>query len=275
MNSLASPLQNPTSAVIAVTEELPEVFGFRNGNSSVHTSRTMMLAELGELVAGTAADSPKELYWEASIEHNVLGKRTPVTRKRSVERLTELYGLDPAIPIFRIFRQLWQVESAGRPMLAGLCAHARDTLLRKSAGYVLQARTGETMPIESTCRFLEESNPGRFRPTTLLSTAQNIASSWTQCGYLEGRRVKKRRQPVVTPTNATYALLLAYLAGARGQLLFSNFWSRLLDCPTDHLIDLAIEASRRGWMDYRNVGQVTEVRFPQLLTGQEREALHG
>ena len=73
MNSLASPLQNPTSAVIAVTEELPEVFGFRNGNSSVHTSRTMMLAELGEFVAGTAADSPKELYWEPPEELLVLG----------------------------------------------------------------------------------------------------------------------------------------------------------------------------------------------------------
>jgi hypothetical protein len=87
--------------------------------------------------------------------------------------------------------------------------------------------------------------------------------------------MKKRRRPVVTPTNATYALLLAYLAGARGQSLFSGYWSRLLDCPTDHLTDLAIEASRRGWMDYRNVGQVIEVRFPQLLTAQEREALHG
>src|SRR5271157_1865110 len=123
------PLPGPASGVTALTEELPEVFGFRNGNSSVHTSRTMMLAELDQLLAGTAANSPKQSYWEASIEHNVLGKRTPVTRKRSVERLTELYGLDPAIPIFRIFRQLWQAESVGRPMLAGLCAHARDTLL--------------------------------------------------------------------------------------------------------------------------------------------------
>ena len=129
--------------------------------------------------------------------------------------------------------------------------------------------------MDAVCHFLDGSNPARFRPTTLLSTAQNIASSWTQCGYLEGRRMKKRRRPVVTPTNATYALLLAYLAGARGQSLFSGYWSRLLDCPTDHLTDLAIEASRRGWMDYRNVGQVIEVRFPQLLTAQEREALHG
>jgi hypothetical protein len=254
---------------------LPEAFGFRNGVNSVHTSRTMMLGELSHLFASTAKDASHARYWAACTEENILGKKTSVTRKRTVERLTQLYGLDPSIPIFRILRLLWQTSPEARPMLAGLCAHARDPLLRQSADFILQVRPGETVPVDAVRHFLDKSNPGRFRPTTLLSAAQNIASSWTQCGYLEGYRTKKRRRPIVTPTNTTYALLLAYFAGARGQLVFSSYWSRLLDCPTDHLSELAIEASRRGWMDYRSVGQVIEVRFPQLLTAEEREMLHG
>lgn len=255
--------------------DFPEAFGFRQGNSSVHTSRTMMLAELSQLFSVVPQDASTSAYKEAAIEHNVFGKRTPVTRKRTFERLVELYGLDCSIPLFRILRELWESDSLGRPLLAGLCAHARDPLLRQTTPFVLQAKSGESIPIEAVRKFLEESHPGRFRPTTLLSAAQNIASSWKQCGYLDGRRVKKRRRPAVTPVNTAYGLLLAHLAGARGQLLFTSYWAKLLDCPVDHLMDLASEASRRGWIDYRNVGQVVEVRFPHLLTKQEDGELHG
>ena len=76
-------------------------FGFRSGDKGTHTSRTMMLAELSALIAICGPDSGRETYTAAIIEDNALGKTTVSTRKLSAQRLSELYGLDRSIPIFR------------------------------------------------------------------------------------------------------------------------------------------------------------------------------
>lgn len=254
---------------------LPENFGFREGRGSVHTSRTMMLAELASLLGATQANSTRAKYWEACINENVLSKRTPVTRRRTVERLTELYALDPGITVFRILRKLWDADAEARPLLACLCAQARDPLFRSTTDFVLAIKTGELITVDALSHAVEERNPGRFSTKTLRSVAQNIASSWLQSGFFSGHMRKARRRPVATPTTAAYALALAALAGAKGQFLFSSHWVKLLDSPNDVVLDLAREASRRGWIDFRAVGAVVEVKFPHLLTAKEQEALRG
>jgi hypothetical protein len=65
------------------------------------------------------------------------------------------------------------------------------------------------------------------------------------------------------------------LTGARGQFLFTSHWVRLLDSPRDLVLDLAREASRRGWIDFRAAGAVVEVKFPSLFTAKEQEVLRG
>jgi hypothetical protein len=47
----------------------------------------------------------------------------------------------------------------------------------------------------------------------------------------------------------------------------------LLDCSLDKMIELAEDASRRGWITLKRVGQVVEVLFPNLITAQEMEWL--
>jgi hypothetical protein len=69
--------------------------------------------------------------------------------------------------------------------------------------------------------------------------------------------------------------VLGYLAGASGQFLLNTFWTRILDLPADRLRTLAVEASTRGWIKYRQSGSVIEVRFPTLLTPEEENARHG
>jgi len=65
---------------------------------------------------------------------------------------------------------------------------------------------------------LNQKYPARFRPTTLHSTAQNLASSWTQAGFLVGKIKKSRSRPVVTPVVAAFACVLGCLWGSRGRL---------------------------------------------------------
>ena len=117
-----------------------------------------------------------------------------------------------------------------------------------------------------------QAAPGRYNPSTLGKIARNASSSWTQSGHLQGRQVKRRVRPSVTPATVAYALALGYLAGASGQMLLTTFWAKLLDAPKDQLASLAADASARGWIAYRQSGQVIEVRFTNLLTPEEQEA---
>lgn len=68
----------------------------------------------------------------------------------------------------------------------------------------------------------------------------------------------------------SYALFLGYLTGIRGESLFTTEYASLLDCPKAHLIELAEDASRRGWIVFKRIENVIEVQFYNLLTAQER-----
>ena len=65
--------------------------------------------------------------------------------------------------------------------------------------------------------------------------------------------------------SVSYALLLGYLAGSRGQALFQTEYTKLLDCTFDKAIELAEEASRKGWIVFKRVDDVIEVLFPNLI----------
>ena len=106
---------------LASTEDLAAA-GFRCGDKGTQTSRTIMLAEIGELLEAVPASAGREAYGAAIVDENVLGKQTLSTRRLTKQRLSELYGLDPRFPIFRVFRRLWPIDAAGRPLLAMLVA---------------------------------------------------------------------------------------------------------------------------------------------------------
>src|SRR2546421_159222 len=99
---------------------LPVSLGFRNGTSSVHTSRTLMLEELSLLLDKVARDAPADAYIEAIKTGNVLGKPTQATRQLTAQRLGELYALDPDCTLFRLLRHFWPADRTARPMLAFL-----------------------------------------------------------------------------------------------------------------------------------------------------------
>jgi hypothetical protein len=113
-----------------------EAAGLRFGDKGTHTSRTMMLAELSDLLAVVPRDERRPAYAEAIIQENVLGKQTVSNRRLTNQRLGELYGLDPSLPIFRVFLRLWDVEPEARPpALPALCPRSGPSAPGDSTGH--------------------------------------------------------------------------------------------------------------------------------------------
>ncbi len=254
-------------------KSLPPSFGFRSGERGTHGSRSIMLSDLRQLLAATPNGAAYEDYHVAITEQNVLGKSTTSTRFWSWKKLRELYGLDPSLAVFRCFRELWDNDSAGQPMLAILCACARDPLLRSSVSVILRAPMGSTVGPVDFAKAIAEAAPDRFSSVNLKAIGNRICSSWTQSGHLTGGRVRTRTHPMLSPEALCYALVLGRLTGAGGPLLFSTMWATLLEAPRDTLYELAARASQRGWIDLRRAGAVVAVGFSKLLTAEEQEAI--
>lgn len=249
--------------------------GFRFGDKGTHTSRTMMLDELSTLLRATSPEAKRSDYRSLIIEDNCLGKRTVATRKLSDQRLSELYALDGGVLLFRILRQLWQTDEKGRPLLALLLAMARDPLLRLTAPPVLRLRPGEEIWRQALTDALNRGTGARFNEEVLDKIVRNASASWTQSGHLEGRSRKIRKAVGPTPGAVTFALLLGYVLGARGAVLFETLWAKSLDASTDELIFLAMDAKRIGLLDLKAAGGIVEVSLSRLLTEEERRLVHG
>ena len=247
-------------------------FGFRFKKGGVHTARTMMLEDLKLLLSYVnSPDASKTDYLRAIEEDNCLGKRSGRTKKLTAEHLVELYSLDPSITIFRTMKYFWERDTDGQPLLALICAYSRDALLRMSALFIMQYKEGEIVNRETLEVYIEKKFPDRFSKAPLKSLAQTLNSTWPKSGHLIGRAKKVRSRANATPGSVSYALFLGYLTGVRGEELFRTEYACLLDCSIDRSIELAEEASRRGWIVFKRIGDVMEVLFPNLLTEQERE----
>ncbi len=247
-------------------------FGFKPEKGGVHTSRTMMLVELQTLLSCVSnPNSSKTDYIRAIDEDNCLGKRSGRTRKLTARHLIALYALDPSVTVFRALRYFWNRDTQGQPLLALMCAYARDPLLRLSADFILKFDKNEVITRKALEEYIDSKDPGHFSRATLSSTAQNLNSTWTKSGYLIGKAKKTRAKAMATPGSVSYGLFLGYLMGFRGEALFMTNFAHLLDCSLEKAMELAEEASRRGWIVFKRIGNVIDVQFPSILTAEERE----
>lgn len=234
-----------------------------------------MLDELSHLLDAAPGDAARDDYAAAVMEQNCLGKRTAATRKLSLQRMTELYGLDAHVILFRVLRDLWSRHLGSRPLLAMSLALARDPLLRATAGAVIGTPYGHEFARQSMKDALTETVGDRLNEATLDKVIRNASSSWTQSGHFRGRSRKTRTKVDATPAATTYALLLGYAAGRRGRVLFESPWAAILDASPDDLIDVAVDAKRLGLLDLKQSGSMIDVSFPALFTDKERELIHG
>jgi hypothetical protein len=169
--------------------------------------------------------------------------------------------------LFRALRDLWDHDKTGQPLLALLCALARDPVLRASGTVILGSEQGDVLTTTDFEGAIEDKFPGAYKENTRRTTAQKVASSWDQSGHLRqerpGSKILTRAQP--TPASTAYALMLGYLEDTRGRALFDTFWARVLDQPTSRLLDLAAFASQYGMLELRQAGGVVDVGFRELL----------
>ena len=254
------------------TEKSISNFGFIRKKGGAHTARTMMLDELTALLDYVSVENASKATYIAVIEEeNCLAKPSGKSRILTGRHLTALYSLDPKVTLFRALLYFWVRDNNSQPLLALLCSYARDEVLRDSASLILDAVEDEQISREQMVALFEKKYPGRFSPATLKSVAQNVNGSWTRSGHLRGRAKKYRAKPQVSAGAVSYALFIAYLCGFRGLNLFSSEYIKLLDCGRERAQELAEEASRRGWIIFKSIGDVVEVQFPQLLTAEEKE----
>ncbi len=233
--------------------------GLRFGDRGTQSSRTIMLTELTDLLAAVPASASRADYVSAIVQDNTVGKSTVSNRRLTYRRLHELYGLDPALPIFRVLRRLWDVDVPSRPLLALLCALGRDPLLRLTAPTVLALRPGEELVRATLLATLGEGVRERFKAEILDKVARNAASSWTQAGHLAGRMRKTRVLVEPRPGAVAFALWLGSANGRSGGDLLIAPWVQIFDCGQDTLVGVVLKAKQLRLLDARIAGNIVEI----------------
>jgi hypothetical protein len=238
-----------------------------------NTSHTIVIGALAALLEAVPAGATQAAYEHAALEGNVLAKQTEGARRRTFRYLKELYLLRPDALLFRALRDLWDDDQEARPLLAGVCALARDPVFRASSTAIIGTAPGDALTSRELADAVGEHFPTSYRESTLAKIGRNVFSSWEQTGHLadDRRTTKVRKRATCRPANVAYALMLGYIQGVRGRALFETLWAKVLDQPTSHLFDLAFGASQRGLLEFRHGGGVVEVSFHELLRAFEGE----
>ena len=246
------------------SEELPKEYGFLN-EVGAHSSRTMMLKELGILLDSTSVNATFNDLKKRVVEDNILRKASISGRKKTFGFLKQLYSLDPAIPIFRLLRWGWSQNIDEKPILCILCALSRDAALRSSAPYIFSIAEGSSPNKLDLIQILELSFPNQYSQKLLKSMSENLLSSWTQSGHLVGKLKKIRSKPTVGPVSVTYALYLGWLSGIRGRNLLSTPWIEVLNLTDWEIRELLQLASKKGWIKYSESGGMVEITFSKEI----------
>jgi hypothetical protein len=220
----------------------------------------MMLTELRQLLAA-GASTRSDGFRHSVVEDNALGKASVSGRQRTYRYLRELYGLNLAIPSFRGLTRLWSHDEQAQPLIALASALTRDGALRATANRVITAPIGMIVTADQLAEAVRETHPGNYRDSVAHKIGRNAAATWTQSGHLVGHTNKIRARANPRPASVAYALYLASLDDLQGNLLFESLPVRAQDAPIHVLKELAREASRLGWLDYRSIGNVAEIGF--------------
>ena len=229
--------------------------GIKREGGGPHQSKTMMLADLAMVLESGAARRAAE----AIVHENLLGKPSVRAREGALVRLRQLYGLGENFPVSIVMQRLWERDPPGRPMLALLCALARDPTLRDGSAAVFDALLGERVRWPAIAATFEAQHPGRLGEKMSKSLAQHAASTWTQAGFLRGTVRKERVRAQATPAAAAYAALIAGFCGFGGMRLIESRWLDVLDRPVEDRIALLRQAEGLGLTRIRSVGDVFDI----------------
>ncbi len=231
-----------------------------NRIQTIHTSRTMMFNELSALIDHQVFDE------KSIVEMNILGKLSTKGIHNTLNYLSRLYDFKEANQLWKVFLYLWNMaEESDKRIMTLLYALYKDELLRVSLPVMLNAKPGKKVEPKAVQDAIGKAYPGRYAPTTSISAAQNILSSWKQAGYIEGK-VKNIRVAVKPDAPAVlFALFLGYKEGKVGEDLLQTTWVYTLEISQEQLHELLAQASLRDLIGYRKAGGITIIQFEPLL----------
>jgi hypothetical protein len=225
---------------------------------TIHTSRTIMFAELSEVMSFEGKGSD----YLAIMEDNVFNKRTESNKKKTIRYLTQLYGFNRNDDPFKAFEEYWyKAKEESRPLLAFVYALSRDYLLQESVAFVKAVPYENKANIEGFDHNISRQHPDRFSPKTLRSVAQNIASSWKQAGFIEGKMKNIRKENTPDYLVVAFALLLAYLQGLRGDFMLEDICVKSLDVEKETLFNLIKTAADYDLLQYNHSGSTMVITF--------------
>lgn len=201
-----------------------------------------------------------------SLNSNVYGKKSADGVRRTGAFLKRLYGFDMKYPLFLAFKYFWNnSEASDKSILAIVYAINHDDLLAESVQVLQNTKPGAKAAIGSFEERIEKYHPNQYSPNTRRSLAQNIASSWKQAGFINGKVKNIRVQPEISYYVACFAFLLAYLKSERGDFIWNSIGVTALCLSESKLRNLAVECAKRDLMQYQYSGSVTAISFIPLL----------
>lgn len=229
---------------------------------SIHQARTIMFSEL-EKVMDFSVDN--DTFFD-SLENNVFGKKSSDGVRQTGQFLRKLYGFDVNNPQFAAFKYFWKItESDDKKHLAFLYAVTQDDYLAESIPVLQKVKPGHKVSVELFEELIGKYHPNKYSPNTRKSMAQNIASSWKQAGFIEGKVRNIRVEPEIGYKVACFAFLLAYLQGDRGDYIWNSIPVKSLNLPESRLRELAAECAKYDLMQYNHAGSITSIGFKTLL----------
>ncbi len=229
---------------------------------SIHGARTLMYSELEKIMTFSLETGQ---YLDAMAD-NVFGKKSSDGIKQTKGFLKRLYGFDENNPSFVAFKYFWKISEANeKPLIAFVYAVNQDDLLAESVQVLQSVKLGDKATIERFEEVIEKYHPNQYSANTRRSMAQNIASSWKQAGFIEGKVKNIRVQPEITYRVACFAFLLAYLNGDRGDFIWGSTCVNAFCLYESKLRALAIECAKKDLMQYQYAGNVTAINFTNLL----------
>lgn len=227
---------------------------------SIHTSRTMMFKELNALINHQVFDE------DHIVEMNILGKVSRSGIEKTLNFLSRLYHFNEESQLWNVFLYLWRMaEESDRRIMTLLYAQYKDDLLRLSTPIVLNTPKGKKVAPKAIQEAVNKAYPERFAPTTSLSAAQNIASSWKQAGYIEGKIRSIRVSVEPNMPAVLFALYLGYHDGLIGEELLKTTWIDTLELSQNQLHEHLTQASIQELIGYQKAGGITIIKLESLL----------
>ncbi len=239
--------------------------GFVFEPAAIHNKRSISIPDVALLFQLTTPALTYKKIRQLVVEDNILAKHTHSARQGILRSLREFYGLDPNLVLYRSLRFFWQYADHDQPLLALLCAAARDPILLQSSNIILPWPKNTSLPKTTLEKYLHGKHLQIYSPNLQARMVRNIMASWKQAGHLTGHRSKIRTQAIPGPASTAYAFYLGYLSGLRGNRLFESQWIQFLDASTAQIHNYAFAAAKRGWLQYRHAGGIVDISFPISL----------